>query len=205
MEQAKKDCILVAAAKAFARFGLKKASVEEIARDAGVAKGTIYLAAESKEDLFYQTVHREVRAWVAELSKLIDPRVPADQLLRKTAVAGLQYLNDKPLVRDLLFGTHHLMMPEWVERLDELRALGRANVLEILRLGTRQGIFRDDLDNEEVAKILQDVALSTYVLHNRGVDRDERTARRLETAVELLMNGLRKQAAHAAHKKHEAA
>jgi AcrR family transcriptional regulator len=192
VEQAKKECILIAAARAFARFGLKKASVEEIARDAGVAKGTIYLAAESKEDLFYQVVHREVRAWVAELAKLIDPRVPADELLRQTALAGLTYLHERPLVRGLLFGTHHLLMPEWVDRLDELRELGRANVREILTLGVRQGRFRDDLDLEEVAKILQDVALSTYLLHDRGVSMDERLQHRLETAFDLLMNGLKK-------------
>jgi AcrR family transcriptional regulator len=199
MEQAKKECILVAAAKAFARFGLKKASVEEIAREAGVGKGTIYLAAESKEDLFYQSVHREVRAWTGELAKLIDPRVPADELLRRTAIAGLNYLQDRPLVRDLLFGTHDLVMPEWQDRLEALRELGRANVREILTLGVRQGRFRGDLDIEEVAKILQDMALSTYVFHNRdAADRVERLQRRLETGFELVMNGLRKQAAEAA-------
>ena len=197
MEQSKKECILTAAARAFARFGLKKTSVDEIAKDAGVAKGTIYLAAESKEDLFYQALHREVRAWTADMARLIDPRQPADELLRTIALAGLRYLNDRPLVRDLLFGTHHLMLPEWTERLDQLRELGRANVIEILKLGVKQGRFRDDLDLEEVAKILQDIALSTYLLHDRGVDRSERVAKRMETAHELLMRGLRLQ--HHAH------
>ncbi len=203
MDQAKKDCILGAAARAFARFGFKKTAVEGIAKDAGVAKGTIYLAADTKEDLFYQSVHREVRSWVAELSKLIDPRVPADQMLRQCALAGLQYLHDRPLVRELLFGNYHLMMPEWAERLDSLRELGRANALEILRLGVKQGVFRDDLDLEEVSKILQDVAISTYLFYDRGMDRDQKVARRLEVAFDMLMNGLRPQA-HA-HSKTEAA
>src|SRR5205814_903339 len=104
MEQAKKDCILVEAARAFSRFGFKKTSVDEIAKAAGVAKGTIYLAVESKEDLFYQALHREVRQWVAEVSKLIDPRKPADELLGEMAVFGFQKLEQSPLVRDLLSG-----------------------------------------------------------------------------------------------------
>jgi len=99
VEQSKKDCILGAAARAFSRFGFKKTSVEEIAKSVGVAKGTVYLAAETKEDLFYQSVHREVRAWTAEMEKHVDPRVPADQLLANCAQAGLTYLNQKPLVR----------------------------------------------------------------------------------------------------------
>ena len=66
METSKKECILVEAAKAFARFGFRKASIDEIAKEAGVGKGTVYLAAESKEDLYYQVLHREIRAWQAQ-------------------------------------------------------------------------------------------------------------------------------------------
>src|SRR5260370_14749076 len=111
MEREKKECILGAAVRAFARFGFKKTSVDQIAREAGVAKGTVYLAADTKEDLFYQAVHREVRAYTAELSKLIDPRVPADELLVQNTFAGLKYLDARPLVRDLIFGNHQLILP----------------------------------------------------------------------------------------------
>ena len=194
MEQAKKECILTAAARAFARFGFKKTSVEEIAKDAGVAKGTVYLACDTKEDLFYQAVHREVRAWSAEIAKLIDPRRAADQLLIECARAGLEYMQKRPLVRELLFGQHHIILPEWSQRLDELRELGRQNCTEVLRLGARQGVFRGDLDLEEVSKILQDFMIATYLFHDRGVDRDERLERRLQTGFDMLMHGIRRAA-----------
>ena len=92
MEQAKRDCILIEAARAFAQFGFKKASVDEIAKRARVAKGTIYLAADSKEDLFYQVLRREVQAWSAEVSQIIDPAVPADQLIPLAAITSAQRL-----------------------------------------------------------------------------------------------------------------
>jgi AcrR family transcriptional regulator len=191
MEQAKKECILVAAARAFARFGFKKASVEEIAKEAGVAKGTVYLACDTKEDLFYQAVHREVRDWSAEIAKLIDPRRPAHELLVEIARAGIDYMNRRPLVRELLFGQHHMILPEWGERLDELRALGRINCTEVLRLGVKQGIFRADLELDEVSLILQDFMIATHLFHDRGPDKEERLARRLATGIEMLMNGIR--------------
>jgi AcrR family transcriptional regulator len=191
MEREKKECILSAAARAFARFGFKKASVEEIAKDAGVAKGTVYLAADTKEDLFYQAVHREVRAYTAELSKMIDPRLPADELIIQHTFAGLLYLDARPLVRDLIFGNHQLILPEWADRLNELRTLGRVNVIEILRLGVRQGIFRPEIDVEEVAEILEDVAIATQVFHQHVPNRGEKLTRRMKTAFDLLMNGLR--------------
>ena len=191
MERAKKEGILKAACGAFARFGFKKTSVDQIARDAGVAKGTVYLAAETKEDLFYQAVHREVRQYTAELAKVIDPRKPADQLLAETTIAGLKYLEERPLVRDLIFGNHQLILPEWADRLDELRALGRTNIIEILRLGVRQGLFRAELDVEGVAEILEDVAIATHVFHARGDDQQERLQKRMRVAFDLLMNGVR--------------
>src|SRR5579863_4402199 len=156
MDSEKKECILTAAIANFTRFGFKKASVDQIAKEAGVAKGTVYLAADTKEDLFYQAVHREVRAYTGELSKLIDPRVPADELLVQHTFAGLSYLEARPLVRDLIFGAHQLILPEWAARLDELRALGRINLVEILRLGVRQGLFSPEIDVDEVAEIIED-------------------------------------------------
>lgn len=191
MEREKKEGILSAAVRAFARFGFKKTSVDQIAKDAGVAKGTVYLAADTKEDLFYQAVHREVRHYTAEMAKLIDPRKPADQLLLETTFAGMQYMEDRPLVRDLIFGNHQLIMPEWADRLDELRVIGRSHPIEILRLGVRQGIFRGDIDVEGVAEILEDVAIATHVFHARGAHRRERLQKRMQVAFDLLMNGIR--------------
>ena len=155
MQLAKKESILVEAARAFARFGFKKTSVDEIAKAAGVAKGTIYLAADSKEDLFYQALHREVREWVAELSKLIDPRQPAD----------------------------------------ELRGLGTQNVIEVLRLGIKQGIFRGDLDVERVARTLQDMQVAGYLFHGgRGLG--EELLMQFNAGLDLVLNGLLTRTAH---------
>lgn len=195
MERAKRECILEAATRAFSRFGFRKASVDEIARDAGVAKGTVYLACESKEDLFYQAVHREVRTLVGELSKLIDPRVPADELLLQLAKAALASLDARPLVRDLFQGIHDGQLPGWAGRFDELRALGHAHIVEVLRLGIRQGRFRPDLDVDEVASILQDLQLVAFAMRSRlGADGAERVRRRLAAGFDLIMNGLRPRA-----------
>jgi AcrR family transcriptional regulator len=190
MEQAKKDCILVEAARAFSRWGFKKTSVDEIARAAGVAKGTIYLAVESKEDLFYQALHREVRQWVAEVSKLIDPRKAADELLGEMAVFGFQKLEESPLVRDLLSGKTKELLPMWSTQFDELRGLGLQNVMEVLRLGIRQGRFRQELDVENVATVLQDMQIAGYFFHGmRGFS--ETLVQQLAAGLDLVLNGLR--------------
>jgi TetR/AcrR family transcriptional regulator, repressor for uid operon len=190
MEVAKRECILVEAAKAFARFGFQKASVDEIAKKAGVAKGTVYLAAASKRDLFYEVLLREIRGWNAELMKRIDPRKHADEILVDISWESMRTVDDRPLVRDLLFGKHTEMLPELHERFEELRRIGMQPVTEILRLGVRQGRFRKELDVDEIAGILLDLHVATLMFHGEGEDREQRLARRGTAAFDLVLRGL---------------
>jgi AcrR family transcriptional regulator len=191
MEQARKECILRSAVQAFTRFGFKKASIDEIAKDAGVAKGTVYLACESKEDLFYQALHREVREWMGEASRMIDPRVPADELMMQMAFASLEQINNKPMVKSLLSGACGELLPRWQERFRELRSMCSANVAEILRLGIKQGRFRADIDVEAVAQLLMDLQIDSLLFHNADTpDRTERLERRAQAAFDLMLQGL---------------
>ena len=189
MDAAKKDCILLQAARAFSRFGFKKASIDDIARDAGVGKGTVYLAAESKEDLFYQVLHREVRAWQADCARTIDPRVPANELLATLLATAMDYVEKHPLVLDLLLGETLRTLPDWSDRLEDLRAIGRTNVIEVLRIGIRQKAFREDLEVDTVASLLQDFQLAAY-RGPRTEERKDEVAKRVRVGLDLVLNGL---------------
>lgn len=57
------DAILAAARAAFARSGLERARVEDIARRAGVSKGAFYLHFDTKEDAFREIVQRFLGAF----------------------------------------------------------------------------------------------------------------------------------------------
>lgn len=190
METAKRECILVEAAKAFARFGFQKASVDDIAKAAKVAKGTIYLAAPSKMDLFYEVLLREIRAWNAELLKMIDPRKNADDILIEISWASINSVDTRPLVRDLLVGHHHDMLPELKPKLDDLRMICMEPVAEILRLGIRQKRFRAELDVEEVASVLIDLHIVTLMFHGDKPNREEVLARRAAASFDLVLRGL---------------
>ena len=54
------DEILDAALRVFARCGLHKTNLEEVAREAGISKGTIYLYYKNKEELFIAAAQRVV-------------------------------------------------------------------------------------------------------------------------------------------------
>ena len=50
--------ILDAALTLFHRYGVRRTSIDDVAQEAGVAKGTVYLYFDSKETLFFEVAER---------------------------------------------------------------------------------------------------------------------------------------------------
>lgn len=192
LDPRKREAILKAATRSFVERGFKKTSIDDVAREADVGKGTVYLACESKAELFYQCVLQDLQAWSAQIASFVDPRKPASEILATMAETGVVYVADHPLVRGLWSGIHQGLLPEWHDRFEELRTMGRATVAEVLRLGIRQGEFRADVDVEEAAAVLQDLTHSGYVLYGEAWAADPtRAQRRIRTFVSLVLEGLR--------------
>jgi AcrR family transcriptional regulator len=193
VEQTKKDRIIAAATRCFVENGYKGTSIDEIAERAGVAKGSVYHACESKADLFYQAVHRDLQAWAAQIARFVDPRRSAGDIMRQMAESGVLYLAEHPLVRDLFSGVHAGTLSDWAERFEQLRTLGRATLADVLRMGVRSGEFRKDLDVEETAGVIQDLTHSGYIMYGAKWAADPTTAkRRVAAFMELALEGLRR-------------
>ncbi len=191
MEANTRRRVLTAAAACFGKRGYSKTSIDSIAARAEVAKGTVYLYCTSKQDLMYQSVHQELRQWVADLSRMIDPRLPADELMLDIGAADAAFLEERPLVRDLLFGMYHRQLPDMAAHFEELRDIGIRPVKELLELGVRQGIFAPDVDVEATARVLQDMQIAGSLLgHRTGLGTPEVRRQQL-AAFRLVMNGLR--------------
>jgi len=75
VEKERKQQILKAAEKRFARHGLNKTTLEEIARDLRIGKTTIYHYFSSKEELFYSTIKWESDLVLEELAKIFSSEV----------------------------------------------------------------------------------------------------------------------------------
>src|SRR5678815_5268820 len=76
----KRERILAAAERIFARHGFFAARVSEIAKEAGVADGTIYLYFKSKDDLLISLFEQRMTQVNEALRKAIDGVPPRDQL-----------------------------------------------------------------------------------------------------------------------------
>ncbi len=97
----KRERILAAAERIFARHGFFAARVSEIAKDAGVADGTIYLYFKSKDDLLIslfesrmKLVNEQLRAAIADL--------PPSEQLSAFIHAYLRMVSDEPSAAEVL-------------------------------------------------------------------------------------------------------
>ncbi len=82
----RRDAILDAAERLFARQRFSEVHMAQLAQEIGLAKGTLYLYFPSKESLFLAVVHRSFDAWFAAIAErlsryaFIDPDALAGEL-----------------------------------------------------------------------------------------------------------------------------
>jgi AcrR family transcriptional regulator len=72
----KRDRILDAAQSLFVRYGVKRTSIDEVAREAGIAKGTVYLSFKSKAELFAAIADRLCASTLADVQRIALEAMP---------------------------------------------------------------------------------------------------------------------------------
>ena len=79
----KQHAILVAAWQAFATYGFRKTSMDDIARGAGMSRPAVYLHFKGKEEIFRSLVSHYYQGASADVATaLAEPGSPAEQLKR---------------------------------------------------------------------------------------------------------------------------
>lgn len=100
----KRERILAAAERIFARHGFFAAKVSDVAKEAGVADGTIYLYFKNKDDLLISLFENRMQQVNTELRAAIDrvkTKGPLEQL-RTFIKTYLQLVHDEPAAAEVL-------------------------------------------------------------------------------------------------------
>lgn len=97
----KRERILTAAERIFARHGFFAAKVSDVAKEAGVADGTIYLYFKSKDDLLISLFERRMLELTEALQAAIAGKPPREQL-RSFIRTYLQKCSDEAAATEVL-------------------------------------------------------------------------------------------------------
>ena len=97
----KRERILDAAETIFAKHGFFAAKVSDVAKEAGVADGTIYLYFKSKDDLLISLFERRMAQVNGALKSAIAGKPPREQL-RAFVRAYVELVHDEPAAAEVL-------------------------------------------------------------------------------------------------------
>ena len=189
----KREAILGAALELFGRYGYRRTSIDDIARAAGVAKGTVYLYVENKEALF------------RTLSQTLLDGVLATA--RAAATGGGGIAARLTAILDAKFGYFHGLLqgsPHVTELMDsksrlcaDVFATGDAAYLRVLTKAVSDAVRRGELAPkrhglaaEDVARLLMAGAHGITADPANPVTVDE-NRRQLDALVRVVVDGLR--------------
>jgi len=161
--------ILDAALAVFAERGLAAARLDDIAKLAGLSKGTIYLYFPNKEELFREMIRQTAVANIAMGEKAVSQGTPTEQLC--AAMRGYW-----KFVRSPVFSTIHRLVLGELHQFPDLAEF-YANEVTARGLNLLSGIIRRGIDAGEFREIDPMIAarmLAALTIMN-GIWRDEHT------------------------------
>ena len=141
----KHNKIIQAAIKVFAHKGFFSARISDIAKEAKVADGTIYLYFNNKYDILISIFEEEIGKIIVEVKNLIDQEDDPRKMLEIFAIQHMQMIRDKRNLAEVLqmeLRQSNKFMREYrntkfIEYVDI--------VSKIIHKGQEMKIFRDDV------------------------------------------------------------
>lgn len=149
----KKHSLLDAVVKVFSREGTEGLTMENVALEAGVAKGTLYSYFKSKNELLHAMIEGIVEPLVESLKQVLASDLPADEKIREFTFRHLSYFEDNRSFFQVLVYDRTAAQ----ERLRRYKSCRYQTLLEniavVIDQGVKKGIFRST-DSLKAAAIM---------------------------------------------------
>jgi AcrR family transcriptional regulator len=147
------DRILDAALELFETFGLRRTTMDDVARASGFGRATVYRRFPGKNELVTGVLLREARRFFAELDRSVPAEATLEERLVEGFVTTLRISREQRLLKRLLVLEPELLLPHATERAGPLLAAARGYLARRLRAAQRQGAA-GDFDPEVIAEIM---------------------------------------------------
>jgi AcrR family transcriptional regulator len=172
-----RGAIMDSTAELVLTLGLRAVTMSQVAEATGIGRATLYKYFPSVEAILLAWHERQV---ASHLHHLLEVREEADEAGRQLEAVlrayGVMLYETQGLDADLVASLHR----------DEHLAAGRERlhtlVRDLVEVGARQGVLRDDIPSDELA---------TYCLHALSAARGMRSAAAVKRLVTVTLSGLR--------------
>jgi TetR/AcrR family fatty acid metabolism transcriptional regulator len=181
--------ILEAAAIEFAKKGFHQSTVSQIARQAGVADGTIYLYFKNKDDILVQFFRYKTDQVFKKFREQIDPaNAPLDKLKRLIRCHLECFQKDRNMAVVYQAETRRLN-PLLVDHVRDMTKAYLNMVAEIVEKGQQEGSFRKNISIPLVKHYVLgavDEVINTWILTGGKYDLDSMA----DPLADLILRGI---------------
>lgn len=192
----KEKRIIWAATTLFAKYGIRKTTIDEIARDAGMAKGTIYLYFRNKQEIVSAVVRRLGVDLIATLQRAVASQDNAPEKLEAFVLERFRFTEAQKRLMNISEEVHQ-EVDDYLKRsltgrnvLEEYFRQERAIIETILQMGVTQGQL--EIDNIPMVAFVISATLE-------GLDRPWNTTapdvsleEKAGLMIRLILEGMRK-------------
>ena len=185
----KRERILKAAASVFAGHGFSQSTISMIAKQAGVADGTIYLYFKNKEDLLAQLFSDKIRVVFNGFIEIVSGKNNAEEKLRFLIRLHFeQFQNDRDMAVVYQVETHsNVRLAE--KQIKEMSKMYMDLISQIVEQGQEQGLIRRNLFLGLVKRLIigaVDEVINTWI-HSEG---KYDLVSMADPLVDLILNGI---------------
>ncbi|KRT72939.1 MAG: TetR family transcriptional regulator [Candidatus Rokubacteria bacterium CSP1-6] len=188
-EPDKHQQIIEAAVRIFARNGYYNSRVSDIAKEAGIASGTIYLYFKTKDEILVTLFREKMAEFVATVRKAIAAEPDAVAKLRRLIALHFKLLEDHSEMAEVV-QVELRQGQKFFRGASANEVSGYFDLISsVLEEGMAAGMFRSDLPVKTVRKVLfgaMDQMATSWVLGKRGYKLSE-TA---EAVADIFLKGL---------------
>lgn len=188
-----RDLILDATDRLLARSGYKKMTIDDLAREVGIGKGSVYLHFSSKEEIALSHIDRIIDGLKFKLDTIAASRLSADKKLREMLIQRVMVRFDSvqhysQSLNDLL---SHLR-PKLLERRKRYFEMEANRLAVVIEEGQNVSIFAagDALDLARTL-ITATNSLLPFSLTTRELGERDEIASRIKKTAAILIRGLR--------------
>lgn len=191
-KSAVKDAILDATDRLLARFGYRKMTVDDIAAEAGIGKGTIYLHFNSKEAVVLSHIDRIVERLQERLKEIAHSEATAAERLRLMLLTRVLFRFDSiqhytQSLNDLLA----VLRPGLLARRAQYFEAEAQIFAQVLTVGRQGGEFSFDDEHATAHALLQATnGLLPYSLSTTELGAREEVEQRAADVANLMLSGV---------------
>ena len=188
LEALTRQGILDAAIGLLMSDGIQGLTMERVAAEAGVAKGTLYVYFKNKDEILDAAVEASIEPLVGALSDLMDGNDSPDRKLASFSLSHLRFFDEHRDVIRVLFYDRERTHSEKNHYTDERYRNSVRQVAAVLDEGVRQKLFVA-LDSKKIAAMFIEANMGMVMerIHNDISGDVERDAQQVTN---LFLNGL---------------